>query len=1400
MNNNNGRLNYSVTIDNSQLRTGANESKRILSGISQTAIDEGRKIDDTMSRIGKTVAGVFAVAQMKEFATSVVNVRGEFQKLEISFKTMLGSEEKAARLMDQLVKTAATTPFSMGDIAKSAKQLLAYGLEAEKVNDTLIRLGDIAAGLSIPINDLAYLYGTTMVQGRLYTQDLNQFLGRGIPLMAELAKQFGVAESEVKKLVEEGKVGFPQVQQAIVNLTSEGSKFGGLMEAQSKTIAGQISNIEDQIEQMFNEIGKSSEGAISGALSVTSEVIEHWEEIGKVLLTVIATYGAYKAAVIAVAAAHKLMALWQTAQAFLSLVPAITSAKDAMLLFNLVCKANPLGLVLSVLAAAVTAFALFADTQDETEEAIKNVNERIKAQEQELKELQKSEDAVLEAKKNAAKSTAEEISKIESLNKTIHDETASLNERKKALTQMQAIVPLYHAELDTEGRLHRDNTEAIEAHIDSLNRLAVAKALQAKREEVVARRITAELERENANKNVTKATSNRNAAQAVVSREQASYNSRMRELDNATGKGDNGFLYNMFVGGAFASKEGQMTYSTTAKEYRKSLNDAEKVLRLRTSELQAATNEVRKQDLIISQSNSQLTDIDNMMKNYGAYLPSTNTGAGSGSGGSGGSGSSGSSSKDNKQALADAAAQRALNIREYAENVKSEVIQAELDIRHAQIDAMDEGFEKSIAQVQLNYDRLTVQNLEREKKMIEDLKDKKVLEWQNENPNATEEQKINYRESLNLTVNDLSAEQQAILKSYSDLAVQYQIEGNRQALEEILKDVQTYEQRRLKIQEDYADKRKALYVLDAEGNSTGQLKAGVTQGNVDELDRAEREALSAVDEQFAQREDSYQAWCNQIATLSLEQLRIVLQQAEDELKKLEKNGSTDTQLAQARAKVQTAQKAIQKEQAKTNVSPDKRSIKEWQDLYKTLNECTRSFKDIGDAVGGTVGEVISAAGEIATSTLSMINGIVQLVQMSSTAMTATASTSSKAIQTVEKASVILAVISAALQVATAIANLFNNDEAKQKEIEKLQGRIDQLQWELDHAEIIRLQENSGKAIDRVKQALSETYNELLRNKIALNDWAGVWALLFGKVRNNTELLTKTAEKLATVYGNMAYTVDKALGEKKYENARDQLKNIAQQQILIQEQIRQEEDKKKTDHGKIQEWEQQIEELGQQAIEIINEMVEDVIGGSSSDIAEQLSDAFFEAFQNGEDYAEAWGEKVNEIVADVMKRMLVQKYLEEPLGEIFDKYKAKWFKDGQFVGLQAVIDSMSGFAADLNAVGEDFQAIWESLPDSVKNWFTFTDATREASQKGIATASQESVDELNGRATAIQGHTYSISENTKLLLASVNLILQSVLNIERHTETMAEQVSDVRLSVKEVKDTVNDIALKGIKLK
>ena len=300
-----GRLYFDVLLNDESLQQGLQRSRESFRSLGETANAELQSMDGFMAKAAQTAAGLFAADKLKDFASAIATVRGEYQQLEIAFETMLGSKSQADALMAQLIDTAATTPFEMKEIAEASKMLLAYGMAADEVNGTLIRLGDIAAGLSIPIKDLAFLYGTTMVQGRLYTQDLNQFLGRGIPLADELAKQFGKNKSEVKKLVEEGKIGFPEVQKAIEALTNEGSKFGGLMEAQSKTIKGQLSNIEDAWEQMMNEIGRSQEENISGALDITGKLIENWRTVGKVVLTAAAAIGSYKAAVVTLAAIHK---------------------------------------------------------------------------------------------------------------------------------------------------------------------------------------------------------------------------------------------------------------------------------------------------------------------------------------------------------------------------------------------------------------------------------------------------------------------------------------------------------------------------------------------------------------------------------------------------------------------------------------------------------------------------------------------------------------------------------------------------------------------------------------------------------------------------------------------------------------------------------------------------------------------------------------------------------------------------------------------------------------------------------------------------------------------------------------------------------------------------------------
>lgn len=241
----------------------------------------------------------------EQLAGSIFNTRSQFQQLEISFNTMLGSADKSKQLMDELIQTAAHTPFDLSSVTSGAKQLLAYGTEAKDVNKTLVQLGDIASGLNIPLGELVYLYGTTVSQGRMFTMDLRQFMGRGVPLAEELGKILHQNTTEVQESVSKGKVTSDIFKEAIANMTQAGGRFGGLMEQQSKTLEGQWSNIGDSIQQAFNEIGKKSEGVFSSGLSIISAMVENWQEVIKVIGVATIAVGSYRASLMAAASIRK---------------------------------------------------------------------------------------------------------------------------------------------------------------------------------------------------------------------------------------------------------------------------------------------------------------------------------------------------------------------------------------------------------------------------------------------------------------------------------------------------------------------------------------------------------------------------------------------------------------------------------------------------------------------------------------------------------------------------------------------------------------------------------------------------------------------------------------------------------------------------------------------------------------------------------------------------------------------------------------------------------------------------------------------------------------------------------------------------------------------------------------
>lgn len=375
-------------------------------------VEANEKMSVSLTKVLGIIGGVTA---LKNFVTELVNVRGQFQQLEIAFSTMLKSKEKADKLMSELVDIAAKTPFDLQGVASSAKQMIAYGSSAENVGDELVMLGNIAAGVGSQLSEIAYLYGTLRTQGRAYAVDIRQFAGRGIPIYEELAKVLGVTKDEVSGLVKEGKVGFKEVEQAFKNMTSESGIYYNLMQEQSKSLTGQLSNLGDAWDTMLNEIGKDTQGIASAGISGLKGLIENYETVGKILIGLIATYGTYKTALIVVRIAQ------DTLTARMEFAILVTKAQMiAQKALNTVMKANPYILVATVLAGLVATMWAFHDSTTASEKAQQKFNEE---------------------QKNFANQEEERKKKIEELIRVIQDETETEFSKIKAYEELQRYSP-----------------------------------------------------------------------------------------------------------------------------------------------------------------------------------------------------------------------------------------------------------------------------------------------------------------------------------------------------------------------------------------------------------------------------------------------------------------------------------------------------------------------------------------------------------------------------------------------------------------------------------------------------------------------------------------------------------------------------------------------------------------------------------------------------------------------------------------------------------------------------------------------------------------------------------------------------------------------------------------------
>lgn len=1489
-----GRLQSKIDNIGTAVSKANNNIEDSLKGVTEA----GGDVNNILGVIAKTAGSIGVAFTAQSLISEIVNVRGEFQKLEVSFKTMLGSEEKATDLMNQLVRTAATTPFDLQGVADGARQLLAYGENVENVNDDLIRLGNIAAGLNQPLSDLVYLYGTTMTQGRLYTQDYNQFVGRGIPLGRELASVLGVTESKVREMVEAGKVGFPEVQKALQNLTNEGGMFYNLMEEQSKTISGQISNIEDSISTMFNTLGKQSEGVINTALGGVSSLVENYEQTGRVLLSLVEIYGVYKVACMTITALQAL----QTAG-----VGALTTAETihygwlvlvekAQKLLNATMLSNPYILVATLIATVVAAMI-----------SMRTESERMRDAEE---EYQNSKQKTIEAEE-------EHRRKLEELCSVAGDESLATDTRREALNKLEQKYPDIFAKYDTEYEKLK-NIKRIKEEIAELEGKSSItrtenelKLVDARIKELEAKKATARWEDANGSgtrmRKVGGLTKGEEAELKNLQNKRNSLSTQARKEDvnayfeNLTGISNETLQKqidqrrnllakmqteekkygkitqgNALLTGTYSRDELQYQLNKLQAEKNKrnakrgssadwassAKAEYEKALKAYNDFINSTSNNLTKEEF--EKKAKELDDAVKLAKKeYDSAKPGSNKDA----------------DKEKKQ--------REKEEREEAQRIEKQrklgqdLVQVQEEAKNAEIASMEDGIAKKLALIDLEY-------TQKKNKL-----DKQESDWKKENKDA----------GMTVGDNGLTSEQTSALqearkqldaanKKATQDALKEEADMQEEALNNYYIKYGTMQEKILALNEEYSRKirdakakgdemslqkelseavanvkmenlKKSINWDDVFGNISEQstsslsftldkIKSVDTSGmNISDI-KDIQEAISKIENEIASRNpftalyksindisarrDEFVTAMNEYAEsirsineaqaeydAALENERLIREQID--------NGSISEDSEEYKSAVEATALA----QDKLNKAQEK-GVKTEQNAVRAKNSLTSSYKsfatnlksvntvikDIGgdaanlasvfsDSVANGIEKSIGFLTDMLDATSTVINAIGDTgksvasamqttAQATGTAVQGTATATTAAISTVEKASVILAVISAALQVATAIANLFNNDDEKQEDIERLQERIDQLQWELDNAEVVRLQNNTGSELELLKNTLSETREEVLKLHLTTNQYYSAWGRALGTVIYQNEIYEKSVEKLADAYAGMAYTADKALGRDKYDEARGQLKNLAEQQILLQQQINEENDKKHSDSGQIAEWERKIQEIGQEMTSIINEMMEDIIGYTSTDLASELGNAFFDAFKNGEDAAQAWGDKVNDIVGDILRKMMIQSLLEQPIGDIFNRYKQKWFgSDGTFQGFDAVKNSLTGLAEELNALVGPFSESINNMPDELKE-LLLGDVERQGTEKGIATASQKSVDENNARLTTIQGHTYSINQGVIELNRTGNAMLEKLTGIEENTATTNDKLDELGNNIKKINSSVDDMNTKGIKVR
>lgn len=883
-------------------------------------VDVTKQVEQAMSNMGKKLLGGYSI---KEFLSSMIRVRGEFQSMQTAIETMVG-KDMAGQLIPQIKELAKISPLTMSDMIGAEKMMLGFNIQAEDTIKYLKAISDISMGESSKFNSLTLAFSQMSAAGKLMGQDLNQMINAGFNPLQIISEKTGKSIATLKDEMSKGAVSAEMVQQAFIDATSAGGKFYNMSENASKTINGQLSMMQDALDSVFNELGTKSESVIMDGIQMTTSLIQNYETVGRILAGLVVTYGTYRTAVMLVTAAESKHTLVE-----IGLTNARLLARKAQLALNAAMLTNPYVLLATAVVGLGVAMWALSDSTTSAERALDSYNKKIEK---------------LDTDEEDRKRTLEGL--VSTINSEVEAETTKL----KALKDIEELYPaLFRKYVDEKGHI-QDLTGFWKAY----NEEVVKSRTQSK--QAIVESLEQQIKSAEWAYNLAKKENNRSEMKVQVQ--------RIEDLKNELANARKDVLSE--INAQLEVENRQETKETT---YQEDLANAKAEWEKAKKGYEALIKDQTATSKQVKEAKDKMEVSEKTYKELGGVTGSALT---------------------RQENLAK-------KQKENQEKLDGQLLSLHRQNQQDEVSLMKEGTEKKLKQIDLDYQKET-DAIKKQRKEWEDAQGGKLTE-----------------------------EQTLVIDLRKELAGKKKDSDTSKVHEEEVKEYQKL----LSSYQDYLTKRK-----NAEDKFNADRKklkdGGASDAQINELEYQRDETLKSIDNEFAMREDSFKAWTDNIANLSLEKLRELLVQAERELERSEFLNPNDPKLAGQRAKVTSLKNTISEKSEKTNTSPNKRSQKEWQDLYKTLSKVEKEFDEIGKTVGGTAGEIISAAGSIASSTLQMIDGITTLANSSSDAMAGTAQAASKSIQAVEKASVILAIVGAALQITTKMFDLFGSDTTTEK--------------------------------------------------------------------------------------------------------------------------------------------------------------------------------------------------------------------------------------------------------------------------------------------------------------------------------------------------------------------------------